>query len=67
VITLCNLTVNNSPTGYLPSPCLLNAREFAFMLQHPLLLIDKSGSANDLFCHYDAIADRRSSPITLQQ
>jgi MoxR-like ATPase len=54
MITLRNLTINNSPTDYLPSPGLLNALEVAYMLQRPLLLTGEPGTGKTQFAFWAA-------------
>jgi MoxR-like ATPase len=94
MIKLQNLSIDNRPSKYLPSPGLLNALEVAYMLKRPLLLTGEpgtgktqfafwvadqlaktdgfqpdpfiyntktSGTAKDLFYHYDAIAHFRET------
>jgi MoxR-like ATPase len=54
MITLRNLTINNSPSDYLPSPGLLNALEVAYMLQRPLLLTGEPGTGKTQFAFWAA-------------
>jgi MoxR-like ATPase len=54
MITLRNLTINNSPADYLPSPGLLNALEVAYMLQRPLLLTGEPGTGKTQFAYWVA-------------
>lgn len=54
MITLRNLTINNSPAHYLPSPGLLNALEVAYMLKRPLLLTGEPGTGKTQFAYWAA-------------
>jgi len=54
MITLRNLTINNSPENYLPSPGLLNALEVAYMLKRPLLLTGEPGTGKTQFAFWAA-------------
>jgi MoxR-like ATPase len=54
MITLRNLTINNSPANYLPSDGLLNALEVAYMLKRPLLLTGDPGTGKTQFAFWAA-------------
>jgi MoxR-like ATPase len=54
MINLRNLTINNSPSNYLPSPGLLNALEVAYMLKRPLLLTGEPGTGKTQFAFWAA-------------
>ena len=54
MIKLQNLTIDNRPSKYLPSPGLLNALEVAYMLKRPLLLTGEPGTGKTQFAFWAA-------------
>ena len=54
MIKLQNLTIDNRPSNYLPSPGLLNALEVAYMLKRPLLLTGEPGTGKTQFAFWAA-------------
>jgi MoxR-like ATPase len=54
MIKLQNLTIDNRPSKYLPSPGLLNALEVAYMLKRPLLLTGEPGTGKTQFAFWVA-------------
>ena len=54
MITLRNLTIQNDPSDYIPSPGLLNALEVAYMLKRPLLLTGEPGTGKTQFAFWVA-------------
>jgi MoxR-like ATPase len=54
MIKLQNLTIDNRPSNYLPSPGLLNALEVAYMLKRPLLLTGEPGTGKTQFAFWVA-------------
>src|SRR5262245_39915576 len=64
MITLRNLTINNSASNYLPSPGLLNALEVAYMLKRPLLLTGEPGTGKTQFAYW--VADQLAQKDNFQ-
>ena len=54
MIKLQNLTIDNRPANYLPSPGLLNALEVAYMLKRPLLLTGEPGTGKTQLAIWEA-------------
>jgi len=54
MIKLQNLSIDNRPSKYLPSPGLLNALEVAYMLKRPLLLTGEPGTGKTQFAFWVA-------------
>jgi len=58
MIKLKNISLDNRPSNYLPSPELLNALEVAYMLKRPLLLTGEPGTGKTQFAFW--VADQLS-------
>ena len=64
MIKLQNLTIDNRPSKYLPSPGLLNALEVAYMLKRPLLLTGEPGTGKTQFAFW--VADQLAKSNSFQ-
>ena len=58
MIKLQNISIDNRPINYLPSPGLLNALEVAYLLKRPLLLTGEPGTGKTQFAFW--VADQLS-------